>query len=144
MHKFRITFEKDGLKSGELAAVLESAGFGSAEKYLGVAEFSKKFFPPGTVGVFAFDAERQKLVGFARAFTDEIFTTYISEVCVCPRYQKMGIGTNLVKELKQRFSRTAIFAEAFEGNTSIFSRNHIVKKEKLVVCSRAPCMAASE
>ncbi|MGE8356623.1 MAG: GNAT family N-acetyltransferase, partial [Pseudomonadales bacterium] len=94
--------------------------------------------PAGTVGVFAFDTEKHKLVGFARVFSDEIFTTYISEVCVSPACQGNGIGTNLVQAICQRFLHTAIFVESFESSISIFNRNHIIPKGKLVACGRAP------
>lgn len=41
-----------------------------------------------------------KLVGIARSLTDFVFCTYLSDLAVDEKYQKMGIGIELVRQTK--------------------------------------------
>ena len=41
-----------------------------------------------------------KLVGIARSLTDFVFCTYLSDLAVDEKYQKMGIGKELVRQTK--------------------------------------------
>jgi ribosomal protein S18 acetylase RimI-like enzyme len=47
--------------------------------------------------VSAWDGDR--LVGCARAISDDAFNAYISTVAVLPEYQKRGIGRELIRHL---------------------------------------------
>lgn len=41
-----------------------------------------------------------KLVGIARSLTDFVFCTYLSDLAVDEKYQKMGIGKELIRQTK--------------------------------------------
>ncbi len=41
-----------------------------------------------------------KLIGIARSITDFVFCTYLSDLAVDAKYQKMGIGKELVRQTK--------------------------------------------
>lgn len=41
-----------------------------------------------------------KLVGISRSLTDFMFCTYLSDLAVDEEYQKMGIGTELIRQTK--------------------------------------------
>ncbi|GGD58586.1 GNAT family N-acetyltransferase [Paenibacillus nasutitermitis] len=51
------------------------------------------------VHISAWDGE--KLIGLARAITDFSYCCYLSDLAVCKTYQKRGIGTELVKVLRE-------------------------------------------
>lgn len=138
MLQISISFDEIHVTSDNLAYLLEAGGCGSASAYLSIPDFHLKFLGPGTSGVFAWEQKNHQLVGLARVFTDHLFTTYISEVCVHPKYQNKGIASNLIKALITRFGHTAIFTEAFRDHVSIFTNNAIKPKEKLIACSRRP------
>jgi len=42
-----------------------------------------------------------KLIGVARSLTDFAFCTYLSDLAVDQRYQKMGIGKELIRQTKK-------------------------------------------
>jgi ribosomal protein S18 acetylase RimI-like enzyme len=44
--------------------------------------------------------ENGKLIGIARSLTDFLFCTYLSDLAVDEAYQKMGIGTELIRQTK--------------------------------------------
>jgi ribosomal protein S18 acetylase RimI-like enzyme len=138
MQKISITYDDTHITTENLAHLLEDAGCGSASAYLSIPDFRSHFLCPGTVSAFALEQEKNQLVGLARVFTDNLFTTYISEVCVHPTHQKKGIGSELIRAITKRFSHTAIFADAIRDHVSIFSKNSIMPKEKLIACSCRP------
>jgi hypothetical protein len=138
MTQIAISFDTANITAASLADLLEAVGFGSSSAYLSISEFHGRFFCPGTVGVFAVHLDTRQLVGMARVFTDDVFTTYISELCVHPVFQKKGIGSGSLKAITERFGHTAIFADAFRANLSTFSKHGIAPKEKLIACSRRP------
>jgi ribosomal protein S18 acetylase RimI-like enzyme len=47
------------------------------------------------VGVF----DRDRQVGFARAFTDGVTLVYLADVYVLPEYRGRGVGAQLVREM---------------------------------------------
>jgi ribosomal protein S18 acetylase RimI-like enzyme len=47
------------------------------------------------VGVY----DRQRQVGFARAFTDGVSLVYLADVYVLPEYRGRGVGVQLVREM---------------------------------------------
>lgn len=119
-----------------LAALYESLGFGIRSDYLGTPGLVGKMFGPGCFGLFAF--EGAELTGLIRVFSDDLVCTWIAELCVRPDRQKRGIGTALLERVLERFSHTAIYAEAFAGQESFFARRGLKPRPILVACSRAP------
>jgi ribosomal protein S18 acetylase RimI-like enzyme len=53
--------------------------------------------------VIAVDEEAGKTVGFITCITDRILTAYIPLLEVLPEYQKMGIGSELVRRVTEKF-----------------------------------------
>lgn len=49
--------------------------------------------------ITAWDCQ-QSLVGMARCMTDFVFSTYLSDLAVDDRYQRQGIGKQLIKEIQ--------------------------------------------
>jgi ribosomal protein S18 acetylase RimI-like enzyme len=56
-------------------------------------------FDLGNYYLAAYDGER--LVGLARAMTDYVYTTYLSDLAVDETYQHLGIGKTLLFKLKE-------------------------------------------
>ena len=69
----------------------------SPEKHLQVLQNSDAIF-------LAFDTEKQKVVGFITALTDQVQAVFIPLLEVLPDYQKQGIGSELVKRMLEKFS----------------------------------------
>lgn len=76
--------------------------------------------------------ENRELIGMARVFGDQFFTTYIAELIVHPDYQKCGIGKKLVQKVKEKYKHTTIMLETFERNRKFF-RKCGFREQKLVV-----------
>lgn len=134
MTEIIITFNDTEISDKELATLMESCGYGLASSYLSVTNFKEKFFCQGTVNAFAI--LKKQLIGMARVFTDDITTTYLSEVCVQPDYQGKGIESQLIKAITHRCGHTSIFTVAFETELDILAENAITPKSKITACSR--------
>ena len=52
--------------------------------------------------------ENGQLVGLARAMTDFVYTTYLSDLAVDEKYQQQGIGKELIKILKINIPRAKL------------------------------------
>ncbi len=62
-------------------------------------EDMQTMFDLGNYYLAAYDGER--LVGLARAMTDYVYTTYLSDLAVDETYQHLGIGKTLLFKLKE-------------------------------------------
>jgi GNAT superfamily N-acetyltransferase len=45
--------------------------------------------------------EHKKLIGIARALTDFAYCTYLSDLAIAKEYQKLGIGKQLIRRIKE-------------------------------------------
>ncbi len=99
--------------------------------------YVKNYFCGSTYSVFAIDRQTNRLVGFARVLSDNYHTTWIAEIVVSPSFQRRGIGTLLISEVKKEFSHTSIYAETFSGTEAFFIKNGINARKNMVVVSRA-------
>jgi len=54
--------------------------------------------------VLAWDAEKREVIGFATAISDGVFAAFISLLEVKIEYQRMGVGSELVRRLEARLS----------------------------------------
>ncbi|MEK4038909.1 GNAT family N-acetyltransferase [Paenibacillus sp. FSL F4-0122] len=59
----------------------------------------QKMIDNADVNISAWDGVR--LIGIARAITDFSYCCYLSDLAVCKEYQKTGIGTELIKRLRE-------------------------------------------
>ena len=98
--------------------------------------FVKNYFTSSTYSVFAIDEQSNRLVGFVRVLSDNYQTTWIAEILVSPSYQRKGVGTTLISEVKNRFCHTSIYAETFSGSEEFFIENGINVRRNMVVISR--------
>ena len=99
-------------------------------------EFVKNYFQNSTYSVFAIDMTSKKLVGFARVLSDNFQTTWLAEIVVSPPFQRRGIGTFLISDIKTVFKHTSIYAETFRGKESFFVKNGINVRKNMIVVSR--------
>jgi GNAT superfamily N-acetyltransferase len=47
--------------------------------------------------------EEERIVGFARAMSDEAFAVYIADILVAPDHQRLGIGRTLAEAIMDRY-----------------------------------------
>ncbi len=87
--------------------------------------------------VYATDQDKN-LLGFARAFSDDIFYTSLAEIIVSPQYQRRGIGRALLEAVIERYAGTAIYLEALAGREDFFLRCGFDKKGQMTVLARRP------
>ncbi|WP_219220081.1 GNAT family N-acetyltransferase [Variovorax boronicumulans] len=138
MNSAIISFEHSRFTDKEIAQLLEKCGYGLAAEYLQIQDFSKKFFCPGTITAVAIHDQDQRLIGISRAFTDNITTTYLAEICVIPPHRHKGIESQLVRAITIRCQHTAIFSIAFSDELYFLNENSITEKAKIIACSRGP------
>ena len=118
----------------QLRALLSLSGWGTAESYTdAVLEKMTK-----RCSYFVVAHEANNLLGYARAFTDDIIVTWIAEILVHPGRRRQGIGARIMHELLRVTGHTVIYAEALAGTEGFNESFGITKKSMLVACSRKP------
>ena len=93
-----ITYKDDkGFSAGDLQELFQSVNWLSA-KY--PDRLKKALDNCGTV----FTAwDKEKLVGLVNAIDDSELTAYVHYLCVNPEYQGLGIGTELMRRIKEKY-----------------------------------------
>jgi predicted N-acetyltransferase YhbS len=81
----------------EFKSVLERSTLGE-RRPINEPERLEKMLGHGNLIITA--RENGKLIGIARSLTDFLFCTYLSDLAVDEAYQKMGIGTELIRQTK--------------------------------------------
>jgi ribosomal protein S18 acetylase RimI-like enzyme len=66
----------------------------------------EQMFTHGNTYVGAYDGDY--LVGIARVMTDFVFTSYLSDLAVDEKYQKKGIGKQLIREVQKAIPNAKI------------------------------------
>lgn len=118
----------------QLRALLGLSGWGSEDSYPdAVLENMIK-----GCSYFVVAHETHNLLGYARAFTDDIAVTWIAEILVHPERRRQRVGAHIMKELLRVTNHTAIYTQAFVGNENFFASFGIKPKSKLVACPRKP------
>jgi GNAT superfamily N-acetyltransferase len=109
-----IEFKKNNeINAKEVMEVFKSAGWNKNEDDI-VEAFKNSYY------VTAYDGD--KLIGFARAISDNHYYTGIYDVVIRPDYQKKGIGKKLVNMLTERFKGTYFFLTYTEGNRGFYEK----------------------
>lgn len=62
-----------------------------------------------------------RLVGVARSVTDFVYCTYLSDLAVDVAYQKLGIGTNLIRRTKQETPQASLILLAAPKAVNYYS-----------------------
>lgn len=75
-----------------------------------------------------------RLVGLVRVFSDGVRSSWLSEICVHPDWQRKGVGSALLASVRARFAHTALFTEAFAEYLDFF-RSYIPAAEGWLGCS---------
>lgn len=118
----------------QLRALMSVSGWGSEDSYTdAILERMLK-----GCSYFVVAHEASNLLGYARAFTDDIMVTWIAEILVHPEHRRQGVGTHIMSELLRMTSHTTIYVEALVGNEGFNVSFGITPKMKLVACSRKP------
>jgi predicted GNAT family N-acyltransferase len=68
-----------------------------------------------------------QIQALARVLSDHYIFSTIPEVMVLPSAQRIGLGTEIVREIIKDFGHTIIFLGAQEGNESFFEKFGFVK-----------------
>lgn len=115
-------------------ALLSDSGWGTADSYPD-ARMEKMI---KGCSYFVVAHETNNLLGYARAFTDDIHVTWLVEILIHPERRRQGIGSQIMKELLGVTGHTCIYAEVLAGTEGFFESFGIMKRSKLVACSRRP------
>ncbi|MDP2413143.1 GNAT family N-acetyltransferase [Daejeonella sp.] len=89
--------QEENLSVDEFKSVLLNSTLGE-RRPIGEPERLSEMLKHGNLIITARD--NGKLVGIARSLTDFVFCTYLSDLAVDKKYQKMGIGKELVRQTK--------------------------------------------
>ena len=93
-------------------------------------------FTQSSFVVAAFLAGR--LAGWARALSDGVTNTWITEVVVDPDCQRKGLGRRLLESIEKRYAHTAIWAETYLPTKSFGEKCGLKARDGMVVVSRGP------
>lgn len=91
----QITYRSDGIWPAQLAQVFRNSGIRRPADDL---ERMAAMIKHANVLIGAWDGEQ--LVGVARALTDFSFCCYLSDLAVDKKYQKSGIGRELIERVR--------------------------------------------
>lgn len=113
----RLTVETGTLTAEEFLKLSKSVGWGADRKY----ELSKvtQAIKETSYTVKVLNAEGQT-IGCGRAFSDDLFMTFIPDIFVTPEYQKQGIGTMIMENIKERYAHTIFYFGAQPGKESFY------------------------
>lgn len=123
----------DNAIANQITQTFISVGFGNAYE----DEEMIKLFKNSEYHCLAMD--HGQVVGLIRVLSDDVLTSWVTEIIVRPEYQRKGIGTRLLKDYLNRFSHTARYVDSFPGDcVSFFVKNGMPVRENLVSCALAP------
>lgn len=129
-------FEDKSISASELASLMGSVGWGEELAYdNNVVERSLAEYP------FVAYARDQKglLVGYVSAFSDGAFSTFIGELVVRPEAQRLGLGTELLRRVEQRYPGVPIYAHSFADLEEFFVlRGYKVAQRPMRVLFKIP------
>ena len=101
-----ITYELNPRLTPELfVRVLRDSGL-DARRPVKQPERIESMVRHGNLSMIAWDGERP--VGVARGFTDYAYCCYLSDLAVARDYQKMGIGREMIRRLKEHIGDQTI------------------------------------
>ncbi len=133
MNNIIITEDLTKIKVSEIIDLYVDVGWVGEKPYSVIA--TEQSFKNSTYHFFAI--QNNKLVGFARGFSDDILCTWLAEIVVAKDKQKSGVGSMLISELVKKYGHTSIYAETFEGKESFFEKNGIRERKKMRVVIRS-------
>lgn len=135
--RFHIYDDARKYGAADFDRVADSVGFGISDKNMPREILFERLFGDGIYGAFAEDDDG-RLIGFIRAFSDNLTKCYLAEICVHPDWQRIGVGSALTEGMVRRFFRTTIYTEAFPNAVPLFDACGVIPAPDLIGCSRAP------
>ncbi|NCB50062.1 MAG: GNAT family N-acetyltransferase [Alphaproteobacteria bacterium] len=105
-----------------------NAGWGKEEDYIHSVDVFEKAYQNS---FFITARYQNKLIGMIRFFTDGFHDTQIIECVVLDKFQKKGIGRNMLDKLKNLYPNNAIYIQATEKYQDFFIEEKF-KKHALV------------
>jgi ribosomal protein S18 acetylase RimI-like enzyme len=80
-----------------------------------------------------------QFAGYARALSDGVLVTYLTEVAVLPTFRRRGVGGALIQSCLEAFRHTAVYADAVPGIIGLNARYGLVPRPShLTACARGP------
>ena len=77
-----------------------------------------------------------KMVGVARALTDFSYCTYLSDLAVSEDFQKLGIGTELIRRVKEAVPEANLILLSAPRATEYYPKIGLTRHEAAFVLSR--------
>ncbi|MDV7340208.1 GNAT family N-acetyltransferase [Terasakiella sp. A23] len=133
MKSWLVTTDKGAVNKGDLVDLYHKVGCGVPDCVEDKNAYMDSLFGAGCYGFFVF--EQGRVIGCARVMSDDLVSTWVAELIVHPDWQDLGVGTSLVKALKERFKYTSIHLDALLGQQGFFEKNGIKPRDRLVACT---------
>jgi GNAT superfamily N-acetyltransferase len=111
----RIQENCDGIEWSEIRDALKQVGMGYHEP-----EQHQKAFQNSFAVVFVFD--RDHLIGFGRAMSDDAYQAAVYDIVVLPEYQKRGIGRVIMEKILQKISHCNTILYANLGREGFYEK----------------------
>jgi GNAT superfamily N-acetyltransferase len=106
-------FENNQLTKEEVISLFKSVGWNKNPDDI-IPAFNKSHY------VTCYD--KDKLIAFARAISDDYYYTNIFDVIVHPHYQKQGIGKQLILRILEKYKGTYFFLTHTEGKRAFYEK----------------------
>ncbi len=133
MNKFELLTNKE-IRPEEIAELMDFVGWGRKEEYvLSDIKRSLRSFP----FVAHIRSADNKLAGYVSAFSDESFSTFVSELVVHPDCQNQGLGSELLQTVERKYPNVPIYIKPFEDTKEFFLKHGYTEpKRKMSVVSK--------
>lgn len=83
-----------------------------------------------------------ELIGWIRALSDQVSTTWIPEMVVHPEYSQLGVDGMLLDAVAAKYGHTTVFFQAmhteFTTRASFYEKRGIKPMPSLIVCAKKP------
>jgi len=110
-----IKYSTDKVDFKKVTETLSRVGMSSAEP-----EMHEKAFKNSQVTVFIY--KDNQLTGFGRAISDGVFQAALYEIAVIPEFQKMGVGSLIIKSLLSRLPGCNVILYANPGKEMFYEK----------------------
>ena len=85
-----------------------------------------------------------QFAGYARALSDGILVTYLTEVAVLPALRRKGVGGALIQACLDAFQHTAVYADAAPDIVGLNARYGLTPRPThLIACAKGPSNPSS-
>ena len=108
-----IKYDCSGVNWNEVSETLKRVGMS-----YGDPDFHRKAFENSHTTVFVY--RNGQLIGFGRAISDGVCQAAIYDVAVVPEFQRMGVGTIIIKHILARHSHCNVILYASPGKEEFY------------------------